>query len=180
MKVKGSIFINLIKVIKSDKSGIFDKYLTAQDRGIINQKIYASFWYPYETYKNCLNAIYDVYGKKNPSAAKEWGRTGCKQAMTNMYSAFISDGDPMSFINSYGMIHKNFYDFGELEVIEEGKNQAVLKFTGLDAQCVPIFYMLQGWLEEGIALCGAQNIKGVFLTKSWEGHPETSMRFTWV
>lgn len=180
MKVKGSVFIHLIKVIKSDKSGVYDKYLTVQDREIINQKILTSFWYPFETYKHCITAIFEVNAKNNPIVAKEWGRSECQAVMTTIYSAFISDGDPISFINSYEMIHKNFYDFGKIEVIEEGKSQVVINLTSFDVQCIPIFYLIEGWLECGLELCGAQNIKCEFLTKSWEGPSETSMRFTWL
>ncbi|MBN1662970.1 MAG: hypothetical protein JW943_05150 [Deltaproteobacteria bacterium] len=179
MNVKGSIFIDLVKTIKSDKSGVFNKYLTAQDWEIINQKIYPSFWYPYETYKHCLNANYEVNARKNPNTAREWGRSSCREAMTGMYSTFIYAGDPLRFMSIYEMIHKNFYDFGKVEVIEEGQHQAVFKFTELDVQCVPIFHILEGWLVQGIELCGAKNVRCVFLSKSWEGDHDTSMRFTW-
>ena len=179
MKVKGSVFINLVKAIKSNKSGVYDKYLTIQDREVLNQKILPSFWYPYETYKHCITAIFEVIAKKNPNVAKEWGRSESRSLMTTVYSAFISN-DPIDFINAYEMIHKNFYDFGKIEVIEEGKNQVIFKLTDLDVQCVPIFYMIEGWLDCGLELCGAQEIKSEFLAKSWEGYPETTIRFTWL
>ncbi|OGP50750.1 MAG: hypothetical protein A2Y79_04570 [Deltaproteobacteria bacterium RBG_13_43_22] len=179
MKVKGSVFITLVKALKSDKSGVYDKYLTVQDREVISQKILPSFWYPYETYKHGITAIFEVIAKKNPNVAKAWGRTESQSLMTNMYSAFISS-DPLDFINAYEMIHKSFYDFGKIEVFEGGKNQVVFKLTDFDVQCVPIFYMIEGWLECGLELCGAKDIKSEFLTKSWEGHPETTIRFTWL
>ena len=179
MKVKGSVFITLVKAIKSNKSGVYDKYLTDQDREIINQKILSSFWYPYETYKHCINAIYEVIAKKNPNVAKEWGRTESRALMTNMYSTFISS-DPTDFINAYEMIHKNFYDFGKIEVVEEGKNQVVFKLTDFDVQCLPVFYLIEGWLECGLELCGAKNINSEFLSQSWKGYPESTIRFTWL
>ncbi len=178
MKAKGSVFITLVKAIKSDKSGVYDKYLTNQDREIINQKILPSVWYPYETYKHCLNAVFEVFARKNPNVAKEWGRTEGQALMTKMYSAFISN-DPIDFINAYEMIHKNFFDFGKIEVIEGGNNQVVFRLTNFDVQCLPNIYTIEGWLECGLELCGAKNIKSEFLAKSWEGHPETTIRFTW-
>ena len=77
------------------------------------------------------------------------------------------------------MIHKSFFDFGKTEVDVEGKNQAVMKFSNFDVKCAPIFYTIEGWLERGMELCGAKNIKSEFSTKSWEGHPATSWQLTW-
>jgi len=180
MNVKGSIFVDLVKMIKKDKSGVFDKYLTDKDRELISHKVLLSVWYPYETYKHCITAIFEVIAKKNPEVAKKWGREVCQTVMTDMYAAFVSKRDPISFLKKYEMIHKNFYDFGQIEVMEEKENQVSFKLSNLDAQCVPIFYIIQGWVECGMELCGAKNIKSVFLTKSWEGHPNTSLRITWT
>ena len=179
MNIKGSLFIRLVKIIKSEKSGAYDKYLTDKDREIISQKIINGSWYPFETYKHCITALFEVVGKKNPETAKEWGRQECQAAMTTIYKAYIS-GDPMSFLKRYGVIHKSFHDFGDIDVLVEGESQATFKISNFDAKCVPFYYLLQGWLERGMELCGAKNITCAFLTKSWEGHPDTSLRLTWT
>ena len=180
MNVKGSIFIPVVKAIKSDKSGAFNTYFTDADKDIISQKILPSIWYPFDTYKRCINALFEVFGKKDPESAREWGRTASQAAMTTMYAAFVTKRDPISFLNKYEMVHKNFYDFGKIDVISEKENQVSFKLTNFDPQCVPIFYLIQGWLERGMELCGAKNINIVFLTKSWEGRPDTSFRITWT
>jgi hypothetical protein len=35
-------------------------------------------------------------------------------------------------------------------------------------------------MERGLELCGAKDVKSEFATKSWEGEPATSIRFTWT
>jgi uncharacterized protein (TIGR02265 family) len=179
MNVKGSICIDMVKMIKSDKSGACDKFLTDKDREIINQKILASIWYPFETYKHCITAIYEVYAKKNPEVAREWGRQVGHTAMTTIYAAYITGRDPMYFLDKYEMIHKKFYDFGKIDVVVEGKTQVLYKMSEFDSECVPLFYIIQGWLERGVELCGAKNVKIEFLTKSWERHPDTTFRISW-
>ncbi len=170
----------MIKQIKKDKSGACDKYLTDKDRQIMSQKILPSIWYPYELYKHGLTAIFEVFAKKDPEVAREWGRNAAQAAMTTMYSAFITTGDPLSFINNYKSVHGKIYDFGKIEVIEEKPNQVLVKLKELDPECVPIFYIIQGWLERGMELCGAKNAKLDFLTKSWEGKPDTTLRISWA
>jgi hypothetical protein len=179
MQVKGSIVVNLVKMIKKDKSGVYNNYLTEKDKAIISQKILPSSWYPFDMYKRCLNAIFEVIAKKDLKIAKEWGRIECQTAMSNIYARVIEGCDPLSFIKRYEVTHQNFYDFGKTEIIVEGKNRVVYKLSEFDAQFYIIYYLIQGWIEHGLELCGAKNIKSEFLTKSWEGHSSTSMRFTW-
>ena len=180
MNVKGSVFINLIKAIKHDKSGVFNKYLTDKDRALIRNKILPSSWCPFETYEHCVTALFEVAAKNNPEVAKGWGRSECKIAMTGIYSSFVDGRDPISFIREYEMVHKRFIDFGKAEVVVEGNNQVLFKLINFGTRCVPIYYIIQGWLEQGMELCGAKNIKFTFLSKSWEGQPDTTVRLTWT
>jgi hypothetical protein len=179
MNVKGSIFITLVKVIKADKTGVYNKYLTNKDREIIQRKVLPSSWYPYETYQHCLKAVFEVVAKNDLNVAKEWGRLECQVAMTTVYQVMVKGKDPLSFLKSYQFFHRSFYDFSRSEVDVEGTNQAVWKLHDFDTTFAAVYYLIQGWLEHGMELCGAKNVKSVFLTKSWEGHPFTSMRFTW-
>lgn len=179
MNIKGSVVIPVVKAIKSDKSGVFDKYLTDKDREIISQKILPSIWYPFETYKHCINAVFDVYAKKNPDVLREWGRNFAQEAMTTIYTPYVKGRDPLVFLNKYEMIYKSFLDFGMVEVIPEKDKQVLFKLHNLDPECVPFFYLLQGWLERGMELCGANNIKLEFISKSWEGKPDTTLLISW-
>ncbi len=179
MNVKASVFINLVKTIKHDKSGAFNKYLTDKDRKFIGTKILPSSWCPFDIYERCITAVYEVMGKSNPEVAKGWGRAECKAALTGIYSSFVDGRDPIGFIREYEMVHKRFFDFSRVEVIVEGKNQVVFKLINFDTRCIPLYYIIQGWLEQGMELCGAKNIQFSFLSKSWEGYPDTSMRLTW-
>jgi hypothetical protein len=180
MNVKGSIFISLIKAIKHDKSGAFNRYLTDKDRAFIASKILPSTWCPFDTYERCVTGVFEVVGKGNPDVARGWGRAECKAALTGIYSSFVEGRDPIGFIRDYEMVHKRFFDTSRIEVTVEGSNQVVFKLLKLDTRCVPIYHLIQGWLEQGLELCGAKNIQFTYLTKSWEGYPDTSMRITWT
>ena len=169
----------MAKMIRKDKSGACDKYLTDKDREIMGQKVLPSIWYPYETYKHWITAIFEVFAKKDQKVAREWGRAVCQAVMTTMYAALITKRDPLDFLNKYGSIHKNFYDFGKMEVTVEKERQVLFKLPKEFSDCHPIYFLIQGWLERGLELCGAKNIKLEFVTKSWEGKPDTTLRISW-
>jgi hypothetical protein len=179
--VKGSIFIEVVKRIKKDKSGVYKKYLTNEDWDVISQNLLPSSWYPYEPYKNCLKAIFKVVAKNDLEVAKEWGRTSCQAVMTGIYASVLKKKcDPLSFIKQYDTTYRNFYDFGQTVVIAEGKNGALYQLSDFDEQFALVYYAIQGWIERGLELCGAKNVSSEFVTKSWEGKPFTSIRFTWT
>lgn len=180
MNVKGSICIDLVKMIKNDKSGACDTYLTDKDRQIMSQRILPSIWYPYEAYKHWITAIFEVFAKKDTEVAKKWGAAVCQAVMTTMYAALITKRDPLDFLNKYGSIHKNFYDFGKIDVIVEKENQVLFTLPQEFKDCFPVYYLIQGWLERGMELCGAKNITVGFISKSWEGKPDTTLRITWT
>jgi hypothetical protein len=181
MNVKGSIFVEFVKAVRvGNKTGMFDKYLTDADREIIKQRIMPNLWYPYETFKNCLQAFFKTVANENLETIKEWGRKYSEMVMPKIYVAILKKDDPLSFIKRVGVFERNFFDFGRAEALLEGKTQAVYTTVDMDPEYAPFQYMIMGWVEHSLELCGAKNLKSTILTKSWEGGANTSVRLTWT
>ena len=181
MQVKGSIFVEFVKAIRvGNRTGMFDKYLTDADREIVSQRIMPNLWYPYETFKHCLNAFYEVVANKNLDTIKAWGKMYSEMVMLKIYAAILKHDDPLSFIKRIGVFERNFFDFGTAVAVLEGNNQAVYTITDMDPQYAPFQYMIRGWVERTAELCGAKDLKCTVLSKSWEGDANTSVRLTWI
>jgi hypothetical protein len=181
MQVKGSIFVEFVKVIRANKSGDFEKYLTEADRKIISQQILPNIWYPYETFKHCLTAVFEVIAKKDLETAKEWGRLYAHAIMGDIYKGMLKPGAPLSFLKKVVILGRNFFDSGSVESVSIiADNQVVYKMAKFDPQFAPIHYMLLGWMERSTEMCGAKNLNSEMLTKSWEGGADTSVRLTWT
>lgn len=178
-RVKGSILIDFVKTIKADKSRVYDKYLTVEDKAIISQRILPSGWYPYETFKHCFNAVFEVLAKKNLDMVRQWGRFYGEQIVENLYKGLLKEGHPLDYIRKYEVYIRNFFDFGKIEVIEEAQNQVLIKMSEFDPDFQPIYVIMFGWLERTLELCGAKNIKSEIVSKSWEGAKETAIRLKW-
>ena len=180
MKVKGSLFIPWVKVIKANKSGVYDKYLTNKDREILNERILPNIWYTFKTYKNCLNAVFEVLAKKDLKVATEWGRAFSKEVLSGLYGGTLEGLTLISYLKNFATFYGSFFNFGKTEIVFEGKKQVVCKLLEFERQLVPLQYIFMGWMEGGLSLFGAKNIITEVLTKNWEGAPHTSMRFTWT
>ncbi len=178
-KVKGSVLIDFIKTIRADKSGVYQRYLTKEDQAIINQRILPSAWYPYATFRNCFNAIYEVLAKKNLDLVRQWGRLYGARIVDALYKGLLKQGQPLDYIKKYEVYIKNFFDFGKIEVEEEAPNQVLIRMIDFDPSFPPLYAIMFGWLERTLELCGAKSIKLEIVRKSWEGAQDTAIRFKW-
>ncbi len=180
MNVKGTVLVDFIKTIRSDKRGVYDSYLTEDDRKIMEHRILPSAWYPYDTFKNCFRAVFEVLAKKDLDKVQEWGRLYGQEIMSGLYKGLLKEGDPMKYLKKYETYVRNFFDFGAIEVNEVSENAAELTIRGFDPSFAPIYYMMFGWLERTLELCGAEEIKSEILERSWEGGKTTRIRFSWI
>jgi len=178
-KVKGTILIDFVKTIKADKSGTYDPFLTDEDRKIIDERLLASAWYPYDTFKHCMQAAVHILAKDNMDTVHQWGRMYGEAIVTGVYKGMIKEGRPMESLQKYNSSVRNLFDFGELRVEPKGDNQATMKIRGFDPDFEPQFHMIAGWIERSLELCGAKDIECRFEEKSWEGGDETSLALSW-
>lgn len=178
-KVKGSILIDFVKTIKADKSGVYDQYLTDADREVMSERILPSGWYPYRTFRNCFNATVNVLAGNDLEAVRQWGKLYGESIITGVYKSIIKEGKPMESLRKYGTYVRNVFDGGKMEIDTVSDQEAVVRISEFDPDFPPLYYMIMGWIERSIELCGAANIKVELIAKSWEGAPETAIRFSW-
>jgi len=179
-KVKGTILIDFIKTIKADKSGTYDAYLTDRDREILSERILPSGWYPYETFRNCFSAAVKVLAKDDMEMVRKWGKLYGESIITSVYKGIIKEGSPMDSLKKYGTYIRNMFDFGEIMVEALSDNEAMIVIKDTDRDFEPLYYMMVGWIERSLELCGAKDIKTELVSKSWEGAPVTSVKLTWT
>lgn len=178
-RVKGSILIDFVKTIKASKNPAYEKYLTEEDRKILGQRLLPSAWYPFETFQHMFQGIFEVLGKKNLETVRSWGRLYGEAIISGFYKGIIRDGQPLDSLQKYPTYLQSMLDFGSVEVKEVGPTSALVIVRDLDPTFVPMFYMMFGWLERSLEMCGAKDIKSELLAATWQGAPETQVKFSW-
>jgi hypothetical protein len=179
-QVIGTALLHFVKTIRSDKTGIFDKYLTKDDLAVINQKILPTIWYPYDTFKHCFNAVFEVIAKKDTNMVQDWGKLYGEMIMTDVYKKTIKKGNPLEHLRRVPVYIKSFFDFGQSEANVEKPNQVILEFSDYDPDFAPLYFFIYGWLKRMAELCDAQNVECSFIDKSWlKKSNNTSYLITW-
>jgi hypothetical protein len=179
-QIKGVALVTFVKVIRADKSGVYDKYLKEEDLQIVKKRIVDQVWYPYETFKRCFSAVYEIIGKKNEEKVLDWGRLYAEAIMATNFKITIKENKPLEHIKRIPGYLTHFFDFGTADVKVEDPNRVFLKLSDLDPNFPLIYIFLQGWFQRVAELCGAKNVQCEFIDKSWVNNTNTtSYRITW-
>jgi hypothetical protein len=179
-QVKGSIFIPWVKGVRGDKSGACDRYLNDQDRKIISGRILASSWYPYDTYRRCVEAVSKEVAKDNMDIIRGWGRDFVDKEYKDIYKNLFSETDPRKAMKSRKLMYKTLYDSIRVDLEEISETEYILSFKGVEPDFKSFFAMAIGVMERGLELNGARGLKAEFIDKSWNGAHQTRIRFSWV
>jgi uncharacterized protein (TIGR02265 family) len=178
-KVKGTVLVDFVKTIRGDKTGVYDSYLTPADKEIISSRILPSAWYPFDTFKNCFQAVVRVLADNDMEKVRQWGRLYGENIITSVYKGMIKDGQPMEMLEKYRTYIQSFFDFGEFDLERLADNHAVIIMTGFGEDFPSQYYMMAGWIERSLELSGAKDIKSEFVAKTWEGAPDTRLDIKW-
>jgi hypothetical protein len=180
-QVKGILLLAFVKTIRADKSGLYDKFLLQEDIPVINKKIVDALWYPYETYKRCVDGVYEIVGKKREEKLKEWGGSYARQIMPTIFKKTIKENNPLEHFQRTPVYIKSMYDFGGTDVTVENPDSVILKLSDFDPDYPPIYIMLAGWFQSVAELCGAKNVQCKYIDKSWVNKSNTtSYHVTWT
>ncbi|MDD5223894.1 MAG: hypothetical protein PHE84_07875 [bacterium] len=182
-KVKGTIFVDFVKTIRSSKDERILSYLTEKDREVISGLIFPSGWYQLDTFLRCLTAVFEVLGDKKPENARMWGRVFGAKIFTGVYKdiKFTGDKDVPVALKGFALTSKTFFTGSGLEqVFAEGKKARfrVTRVTELPAITI-FFHVLAGCLEVYIEMAGGQNPQVSFTEKVIDGKKEVVFETLW-
>jgi hypothetical protein len=178
--VKGSMFIEIVKGIKSDKSGVFDNLLTEEDKKLLSRTILLGSWYPYDVYKRCFNALAQVYAKGDMEICRQWGHAQGEEMIKSVYKSVLKEKNYKTAMERVKSIYKLMYDFGEIALSFISDNELEISYKGFDTDFEVSYIVGQGWMEKILEICGCKDVKSKFLVKSWEGAGDTTLHFSWT
>ncbi|MBN1800445.1 MAG: hypothetical protein JW891_03010 [Candidatus Lokiarchaeota archaeon] len=178
-KVRGSVFIPVVRAIKGDKSDIFDSLITEEAKELIANRILSSAWYPFDLYKNCMNAVSKVGAKGNYEVLKKWGEDYYDEILPTVYKKSIRGNNVKNAMDMYKRFIKMIYDFGEV-ILEYPSNKEVnIIYKDYDDDFIPFFYITNGLIEKFVEKALEKRVKSDFIRKSWEQGGTTILKVTW-
>jgi uncharacterized protein (TIGR02265 family) len=181
LKVKGTMFVDQVKMIRANKTLDWSKYLDSADWEIINKRILPSEWYPLDIYVKCAMAVFHVLGQENLDLVRFRGRMRGKELFETVYKALVIPNDPMASLSRFVVAYSQLFNFSSLKLEPAGKNHAKLHHDNKYTMHVnkPYCFQLMGHLDVLVEIAGGKNIKIKLTATQWEGAPQTIFDITW-
>jgi len=181
-KVKGSILLDYIRMIKANRDKDWNKYLKPEDWEIVNGRVLPSVWYPLETFQRCGLATFHVLGGGKLENVRAWGKISMSQLVGNIYKSMIADADPLKAVERFSIMRSQFFNFSSFELQKMAEKHVKVSFTydvndkeGTEAYSA----QLQGMIEQLLILAGAKNPKVDLNMREWKGDPVTEFDVKW-
>jgi hypothetical protein len=179
--VKGSMLTKVVKIIKSDKSGVYDNLLLEEDKEILSGTILSATWYPYDFYKRAINALAQVYAKDDmEEVVRQWGHVEGEEMIQSVYKTVLREKNYKVAMKKWELFFKHFYDFGEMVIHFISDKEMEVVFKEFDPDNKVFYCLAQGWTEKILEICECKDLSSKFLVKSWEGAGDTKLHFLWT
>jgi len=112
-EVKGSVFLNVARLVRANKDVDWKKYLNDKDLEIIHGQILASSRYPLDTYERAEIAVFREIGKGQLENARQWGRFMMENMFKTVYHDLVRDQDPALALERFALIVRMLYRFND-------------------------------------------------------------------
>jgi hypothetical protein len=170
----------IVKGIRANKTGVYDQILSEQAKELVFQSVVDPVWYPFELFKEVLDALCQVDAKNDPKVIMQWGRQRGQELVTAIYKHSLSDANIKTALDAYTRFHKSVFNFGEVEGTIVSDHEIQLSYNHFDAEWSNFFYLATGWQQEFFQLCIGKTVAYRFLKKPTKGAGGTQISLTWA
>lgn len=179
-RVRGVLFIDYVKMLRSQKGVNWRQHLPEQDLLYLTMKIEPDAWYPMATFERMGNQILRTTARGEMLTVQLWGRFSAGQ-LRAAHPSLLAPGDPIETLNRFRVMRETFFDFAALEVpvLHDEQAQIVVRYhMGMPAEEAAA-YQTMGFFEGLLELAGVRDLKASFREKSWDGDPRTLITISW-
>lgn len=178
--VKGTLFLDYVRMIRKRKEVDWSKHLSREDLDVLGRMVLPSEWYPLETFQRLGVAVLREIAKGDVQVVRAWGQKSMDE-LIKIYKNLAEGNDPLQALDKLQALRRRFFDFEGLEISPQGGNRVRVKidlaFGGVADEAYA--YQMLGTIERLLELTGAKNIQSQFIQRAWQGAPHTAIEFSW-
>lgn len=178
--VKGIVFLDYVRMIRSRKDVDWRKHLKAEDFPFLTAIIQPEQWYPMETFERMGLGIFTEIANGDVQSVYMWGRFAMDD-LFRLHKTLIANGNPLESLMRFQVLRRSFFDFNSIEIKSLMGNRAIVEVNyNMDKTAEEASsYQTAGFLERLVELSGAKKTQFQFLKKTWAGDPVTAIQLDW-
>ena len=181
MNVRGALFLDYVRMIKSHKGVTWDEHLRPDDLAFLVLRIDPDAWYPMATFERMGNAILHHVASDQMMPVRLWGRLSVRP-LHAANPQLLAPSDPVETLSRFHVLRQTFFDFDALEVrmLHDEEAQIAIHYEmGMPAEEAASVQTM-GFFEGLLELAGATEIAARFSAKAWAGAPRTLLDLSWM
>lgn len=151
-QVKGSMLVGFVKAIKADTSGRLQALLTDEAKALVEERILAAKWYPFEPYKSCFQAVCKVNAQSNPEIMRLFGRKAGEETMSSIYRTVFNKNTAEGAMDSFRVIGNTVYNSVTLHSEMLADNKIRISFHDFDPDFKEWYLVGLGWIERTLEM----------------------------
>jgi hypothetical protein len=179
-RVRGILFVDYVRMIRSQKQIDWTVHLYPEDLKIIDEKVDPEAWYPMETFERLGLGILRTIAMGQLDAVRMWGgfQVG---SVRRMLPNLIAEGDPQETMMRFRVLATSFFDFGALkvEIVEHDHAEVSINYGMSHLAEETACTQTLGFFERMIEVAGAIAIDAKFRERSWLGDERTTIELFW-
>jgi len=179
-RVKGSLFVDYVRMLRSRKDVTWKRYLQEEDLVFLSTHIEPDSWYPMETFARFGLAILDEIAHGDPFLAKAWGRLSADQ-LVSIEPEILVKGDPRESVMRLVVHRRSFFDFDVVDLTQLSDNHAEVRINyGMtpraeQAACLQTL----GFFGRLVEIAGGRAVTAKLIVRTWEGDALTAFTVDW-
>lgn len=142
-------------------------------------KALKSNWYPFSVMIDISVGIDRLFGKGDLGIVEQVGGDVAAADLNGVYKFFMAMASPQYLMDKAASLWRNYYDSGEMAVIDRGETHAILELRGFDTPHRVHCLAVKGWMMRTLELCGCKNVRGVHRECRALGHARCVFEGRW-
>jgi hypothetical protein len=179
-RVRGILFVDYVRMVRSKKDVDWAKHLTAADEAILAGRIDPHAWYPMATFERLGLGIMSEIARGALDGVRMWGRFQV-DAVRTYFPELLAEGDPRETLMRFDVLAGSFFDSGALRVLRVDDDSALV---GVSYGMSPVAeesasHQTLGFFERLVDLAGGKAVDARFQSTSWDGGDATRIALHW-
>jgi hypothetical protein len=179
-QVKGSLFVDYVRMLRSRKGVDWTRHLTARDQQYLHAHVEPDAWYPMEVFEHFGLAILEEVAKGDLFVVRAWGRLQAEYLADTKADLLVA-GDPRESLMRFQVLRRSLFDFDAVTVPElSDANARVLVQYGMGNRAEQAAaHQTLGFFARLVELSGTASVRAVFEQRAWEGDGKTIVSLEW-
>jgi hypothetical protein len=179
-KVKGTLFVDYVRMLRGHRDVDWSKYLTPVDLGYLIQRIEKDGWYPMDTFERMGLAILAEVAQGELETVRMFGRVSIDW-LCKSYDNLVAYRDVRETLMRFHVLRRSFFDYAPVGInsISDGEAKITISYGMRPPAEEAASWQTLGFFERLLEVAGATNVKAWFTARSWKWDPTTLVSLAW-